>query len=269
MLQRIITGFVLGLLTIAIIFYAPSWLAGAIAVLFISGAAIEWLSLCQLDHWVIRLGYLAVLWLAAWGAYYSWLHLSVVLSVLWLCLIAVMVVAARQKRQFAVLRSPTILLPLGIILLASSWAFFMRMQMQMPLVLFYGILLVTIGDSGAYFIGRKVGRTPLAPSVSPKKTMEGFCGQLFVAAIAGMAVVVFMQVQHPVAYFAWFIMTLLLVIISVFGDLFESLLKRVNDIKDSGSLLPGHGGLLDRLDSLIAMMPFLVLSQFLWQKLFY
>lgn len=269
MLQRIVTGLTLGLLTIAVIFYAPIWLAGMVAALFISAAAVEWLALCQYRHWAIRISYLIVLWLVGWGAYYIWWYLSVALVLIWLGLIALVIIVARHKKPFPLLQSPKTLLPLGIILLASSWAFFVKMQMTMPLVLFYGILVVSIGDSGAYFVGRKLGRSPLAQNISPKKTIEGFCGQLVVSIIAGMAVVIFMNVQHPAAYLAWFITTLLLVVISVFGDLFESLLKRMNNIKDSGSILPGHGGVLDRLDSIIAMMPFLVMSQFLWHSLFY
>jgi len=264
MLRRIVTGLMLGILIVAVIFYAPTWLAGAVAALFISVAAIEWLTFCRYYHWIIRVSYLVALWLSAWIAYYVWLYLSVILSFIWLAIIVLVIVAAKQQKPLAILKSPKLLLPLGIVLLASSWAFFIKMQMLMPVVLFYGILVVSLGDTGAYFVGRKLGRLPLALSISPKKTIEGLCGQLVVSSIVGMAVVVFMAVHHQASYFAWVLITLLLVVISVFGDLFESLIKRMNNIKDSGSILPGHGGILDRLDSIIAMMPFLVLlSQFL------
>jgi phosphatidate cytidylyltransferase len=114
---------------------------------------------------------------------------------------------------------------------------------------FWLLSVVMAGDSAAYFIGRRFGARKLAPEVSPGKTIAGAWGYLGGAALAGM-VVAAMLLQR----FSWAEILLLSLIVGVlgqFGDLFESWLKRVFAVKDSGSLLPGHGGLLDRLDSLI------------------
>jgi phosphatidate cytidylyltransferase len=114
---------------------------------------------------------------------------------------------------------------------------------------FWLLSVVMVGDSAAYFIGRRFGARKLAPEISPGKTVAGAWGYLAGAVLAGMVAAV-MLLQR----FSWAEILLLSLIVGVlaqFGDLFESWLKRVFAVKDSGSLLPGHGGLLDRLDSLI------------------
>ena len=115
---------------------------------------------------------------------------------------------------------------------------------------FWLLALTTSIDAGGYFVGRKYGKTPLAPMVSPGKTREGLAGGFFAClVICGTLNFVFVSDNHlgyliiiPLAFFA------------VLGDLVESVLKRVHGKKDSGSILPGHGGLLDRIDSIIPVM---------------
>jgi len=109
-------------------------------------------------------------------------------------------------------------------------------------------------DTGAYFTGKAFGKTKLAPNVSPNKTWEGVLGGLVLSfAIAWLgAYLLDLDIHHPVLYS---IVAFLLAAISVLGDLFESALKRVANIKDSGNLLPGHGGVYDRLDSSIVVAP--------------
>jgi phosphatidate cytidylyltransferase len=114
---------------------------------------------------------------------------------------------------------------------------------------FWLLSVVMVGDSAAYFIGRSFGARKLAPEISPGKTIAGAWGYLAGAALAGMVAAV-MLLQR----FSWpeiLLLSLIVGVLGQFGDLFESWLKRVFAVKDSGSLLPGHGGLLDRLDSLI------------------
>ncbi len=122
-----------------------------------------------------------------------------------------------------------------------------------------GVLLILIAvvgpwisDSGAYFAGRAMGRHPLVPSLSPKKTVEGALGGLL------LTTVVVAAVAYPALGFSVFEAVLAGAAISVFsqsGDLFESLLKRMLEIKDLGNTLPGHGGILDRIDSLLFTAP--------------
>ncbi|MCW8877709.1 MAG: phosphatidate cytidylyltransferase [Kangiellaceae bacterium] len=126
------------------------------------------------------------------------------------------------------------------------------------LVLFM-FLLIWAADTGAYFSGKAFGKTKLAPVVSPNKTWEGVIGGLLLSVLVGWAgaLILGFEIGEPLLYTS---VLLCLAGISVVGDLFESAMKRVANIKDSGNLLPGHGGFLDRLDSTIAVAPIFFLS---------
>lgn len=116
------------------------------------------------------------------------------------------------------------------------------------------ILLLWTSDSMAYFTGRSLGKHKLFPSVSPGKTIEGSIGGGVFSLLVGLAFAYFTDQN----YMAWIIIALVVWILGTLGDLVESKLKRVQKVKDSGSILPGHGGFLDRFDSLIMVIPFLL-----------
>ncbi|ABI57202.1 phosphatidate cytidylyltransferase [Alkalilimnicola ehrlichii MLHE-1] len=124
-------------------------------------------------------------------------------------------------------------------------------------------VLVWGADTGAYFAGRSLGRHKLAPRVSPGKTWEGVAGGLLAAVVAGLVLSMVFAVPGPGAGLL-VLLILVTVALSVVGDLFESLLKRQRGVKDSGTLLPGHGGILDRIDSLTAAAPLLALGLTWW-----
>ena len=114
------------------------------------------------------------------------------------------------------------------------------------------MLVVWATDSGAYFAGKALGRTKLMPNVSPAKTIEGLVGGL----ITSMTIVIGVMLVSPEQELGLVVaVTLFIALVSAVGDLSESMFKRVADIKDSGSILPGHGGILDRIDSLTAALP--------------
>jgi len=117
------------------------------------------------------------------------------------------------------------------------------------------VLVVAFADIGAYFTGRRFGRHKLAPEVSPGKTWEGFWGGMLTSSIICGGILVVMGRFNE----GWVFIMVLLVTVSVIGDLFESVLKRQRGVKDSGSLLPGHGGVLDRIDSAVAVLPYFAL----------
>ena len=122
-------------------------------------------------------------------------------------------------------------------------------------------ILIWVNDSFAYIVGRSIGRTKLFPSVSPKKTIEGAVGGFVFTMVAAF----FMAKYEPIVNVAqWMTLAAVIVIAGNLGDLVESKLKRVAGVKDSGALLPGHGGMLDRLDSLVFAAPFayLILNLF-------
>ena len=115
------------------------------------------------------------------------------------------------------------------------------------------LVLTTIwlADSGAYFFGKQFGKRKLAPSISPGKTWEGFIGALFVVSLFSITLTYFGFVNS----YASILFFNLILLLSVEGDLFESFIKRIAKVKDSGDLIPGHGGVLDRIDSLCSSLP--------------
>ena len=128
-----------------------------------------------------------------------------------------------------------------------------------PGILLYAVITVSIADSSAYFVGRRVGKTPLLPNISPGKTIEGFIGSLVITPIISSLIVYFFYGEIVIGFlFIGFLST----IVSVVGDLFFSLLKRNKNIKDSSNLIPGHGGFIDLLDGTIAVLPLLAFLSF-------
>lgn len=119
----------------------------------------------------------------------------------------------------------------------------------------YALLVIWMTDTGAYFVGRKIGRRKLWPEISPNKTIEGFVGGILSAVVFACL----FQVIFPIAssYLILIGVTVIASIIGQLGDLVESALKRHYDVKDSGNILPGHGGILDRFDSLLFVLPLL------------
>jgi len=119
----------------------------------------------------------------------------------------------------------------------------------------YLLLLIWAADIAAYFTGKKWGKTKLAPEISPGKTVAGMYGAL----IAGLVCAVVLSLIYGFNLMIasdFMLLSVLTVLISIYGDLFVSVVKRQRGVKDSGSLLPGHGGVLDRIDSMIAAIPF-------------
>ncbi|MQW91568.1 CDP-archaeol synthase [Acinetobacter wanghuae] len=144
---------------------------------------------------------------------------------------------------------------IGLILISAAVTAIYSVWQSSPWWLMYLFLLVWGADSGAYFVGRKFGRKKLAPNVSPNKSLEGLYG----GAVTSMLIVITVALLYLDMSFAEHILFLILSVVTVFssvlGDLFESMIKRRAGIKDSGRILPGHGGVLDRIDSLLAAAP--------------
>lgn len=129
-------------------------------------------------------------------------------------------------------------------------------QMDGLVKVFFALLIVWFTDSGAYLIGSSIGRRPLLPKVSPNKTLEGFLGGIASAVLMAAVYLIFFPAAK--GHYHYFIMLILVALFSVFaqfGDLVESAIKRHFGVKDSGKVIPGHGGLLDRFDSVIFVFP--------------
>ncbi len=158
-------------------------------------------------------------------------------------------------------------LALGIIYIGAPFSLmllisFSNDQGYEPNIMMGLLLLSWANDSGAYGIGSRFGKTPLAPRISPKKTWEGAIGGLFITIIT-MIICSFSMSVFTLT--DWIVLSFIIVVLGSLGDLVESMFKRSLKVKDSGNLLPGHGGLLDRFDGLIFIMPF-VTGYLYWIK---
>ncbi|KVE27367.1 phosphatidate cytidylyltransferase [Burkholderia singularis] len=266
---RVITAVVLLAVLLPVTLFAPLAAFGALIALALVFAAWEWGRLLALGG-AGSIGYaaLAALALAAStrlgiGAQAA-RPLFAAAGVFWLligpyALARKPVLAARAWRLF--------LLAAGLVVFAACWhALVAARAIGVPFVLSL-LLVVWLADIGAYFAGKRFGKHKLAPSVSPGKTWEGVAGGwLAVMAVAGAAWA--SHVFDPTLYSALgirygvagaFAALSVLVAFSVVGDLFESLLKRQAGVKDSSGLLPGHGGVLDRVDALLPVLPLALL----------
>ncbi|WP_141433447.1 phosphatidate cytidylyltransferase [Bacillus sp. 03113] len=123
------------------------------------------------------------------------------------------------------------------------------------LYILYSLFIIYATDSGAYFIGRAIGKRKLWPEISPNKTVEGFIGGIISAFVISIFFSIFTDIN--VSFIKLTLITIVLSIFGQIGDLVESALKRHYDVKDSGAILPGHGGILDRFDSLLFVWPLL------------
>jgi len=128
---------------------------------------------------------------------------------------------------------------------------------ESKIVLLVVLLPIYLNDTLAYVFGRLFGKTPLIPSVSPKKTREGFIGGMIGAAVVMLSILYFRGILNPTYAFSIVGVSFAASILATLGDLFESKLKRSIDIKDSGNILPGHGGILDRIDAMLFVAPIL------------
>ena len=149
---------------------------------------------------------------------------------------------------------------MGVVILTASITAMFYLWQQSPWWLLYVFLLVWCADSGAYFVGRKFGRRKMAPNVSPNKSMEGLAGGIVTGLLVVIAISIFKLQLTGTALATFVTLSVVTILASVLGDLFESMLKRRADVKDSGTILPGHGGILDRIDSLLSAMPIFALG---------
>ncbi|MDO8413248.1 MAG: phosphatidate cytidylyltransferase [Gallionellaceae bacterium] len=260
---RIITALILLLLFLLALFFLPP-LGWAILVLgVIWQGSVEWAHLARFsaNKWSkIYIGLTMAMMLAIAGMQYFlhsvMLHLIIygLSALLWLVLVPLWLAFAVQVRQplcMAVV-GWLVLLPLGLSML--------DMRTHNPYLLLGVMSLVWMADIAAYFAGRKFGKHKLAPTISPGKTWEGVVG-----ALLGVSVYILLVAAASDLFAAHTVHSLLLVAwlgtaCAVIGDLFESAIKRQAGVKDSGTLLPGHGGLLDRIDALTATLPLAALA---------
>ena len=251
---RVITALAIASIASAAIFLLSlPWVAcffGFVCAL----AAFEWAGLLGIRGVVGRLFAVAlVLAVAAFTWYHpAWLNYSLVVGICAWLVATVVVIAYPNGSWF--IGMPWLAGVLGLAILWAAWSALVMIHSEPSghgaSWVFWILFMVACADIGAYFTGRRFGHIKLAPLVSPGKTWEGVAGGACTAVvICGGALLV---LGHSPL---WLLYVLLLVGISVVGDLFESVLKRERGVKDSGNLLPGHGGVLDRIDAVLAVLP--------------
>ena len=244
---RIGTASVLIAMLLAGLFLLPKLGVAALMALIVAIAGHEWARLCGLGVMESRvyaaavvIGFAVVVSVRVWQpAFIAAAAFWVFAAPAWLWL----GLSARQRNG---------LIPLGFLLLVPPA---LAMVVLEPLDALLALAVAWIADTAAYFAGRRWGRHKLAPSISPGKTWEGAAGGLIgAAAYAIILSILFAGVQGT--WMAAFLgAAALLVAVSIVGDLFESAAKRQAGVKDSGTILPGHGGMLDRIDSATAVLP--------------
>lgn len=256
--QRVVTALLLAAVVVGVLMLlAPVVALPVIACVFL-GAAWEWAGFAGQAAKIERAAYvvaMAATITILWGLTQSpggLRHLLLWTAAWWVAAMVWLWLGPRRGGPRAALLA-------GFIVLAPAAVALARLVLIEPhgreLLLFL-VLLVAAADVGAYFGGRRFGRHKLAPFVSPGKTWEGLvCGLAAAAAIAIIGAIVF-----AMPWAQWLILCLAVASISVIGDLVESMFKRRAGLKDSGNLLPGHGGVLDRIDSLTAAGPIFLLA---------
>jgi len=270
LLQRVITAVVLLALLLPALFAATSWPFALLSLLLIAAAAWEWARLNGVAR-VAAIGPGVLLALAGVWSIYSG-TMARIPSTWWWAATTLWVVGgafALRGGPIAWPRWPAPLrLLLGLLLLWAGWLALASARASSVNFVLSALCIVWVADIGAYFAGRTFGRRKLAPSISPGKTWEGVAGGLIGVWVLGLLWMLWIDLQLPVdgqslfshllertGWFGFFVLTAALAGLSVVGDLFESLVKRAAGAKDSSRLLPGHGGVLDRIDALLPVLP--------------
>lgn len=253
---RVITAVVLLGLFLPALFYLPMmWWASAMLVLTLV-CLHEWAGFLQLNAVQTRLylifstltGAGLLVLLQQWGFHWFFYHALQVfmgMTVFWLIVVPLAMFFNTFFKQKA------FNLFLGWALMLSLWMALVTAQEVNPYVLLVIISTIWLADSAAYFFGKQFGRHKLAPAISPGKTWEGVLGALLAVAVYAVTL------KTTGAVSTWWILPGLWIvtIVGIYGDLFESFFKRRANLKDSGQFLPGHGGLLDRVDGVIPALP--------------
>ncbi|MBU3640797.1 phosphatidate cytidylyltransferase [Polynucleobacter sp. Fuers-14] len=262
---RVITALVLLAVLLPILFLLPAMYVDAFFLVALLAAAWEWSRLLAPEvgraAWLYALFCLAIILFLLGMQNASWQFALLLLAVIFWFFVAPFILAKGINLSLEKLRPFYVVL--GLILLPATWFALVFLRELGLIFLFSSMALVWIADIGAYFVGKAFGKHKLAVQISPGKSIEGAIGGLILCYVYAFLCVYFLPFESTLfgawaIRFGWvpmFLMVTVLAAFSIFGDLFESQLKRLAGVKDSSHLLPGHGGVLDRVDALIPAMP--------------
>ncbi len=272
--QRILTAAIAIPLFVAALFYFPlGWLI-VLFGLFIAAAAWEWASLAGIRRLFARMSYVVSILLLGAVLIYGVLHEPspivslLAAAMLWWVWALVELVSRREinKGMFAAMSGRA---AGGFLVLVPLWVaavYLLAADTERPRALLFLLALVWTADTAAYFTGSVMGRTKLAPHVSPGKTVEGVVGGVIGVVLLAWLCGTMVWKYEVGLLMRWIGLAAVTALFSVVGDLTESKLKRVAGVKDSGRLFPGHGGVLDRIDALTAAAPVFVLGGIVFLK---
>ncbi len=268
--QRLLTAAVLMPLFIWGVIALPTAYISILFALLVTVGAAEWMRLMGEPATIGKYKFIALTWVlmvvSGWASQYTALfYLLLTAAVLWWCYAVLLLQRYSAHVRRCEAQGQTTLFPLsarpaiGVVLLVPAWISLVVLHDISPYWLLFLMVLIWGADSGAYFAGRAFGKRKLAPQVSPGKSWEGVAGAMATTLVVALIGGVLLDVSG-VALLGLVLLALVTVAFSIVGDLMESLMKRRVGVKDSGTLLPGHGGILDRIDSLTAAGPVFTLG---------
>jgi phosphatidate cytidylyltransferase len=262
---RVITAIVLLAVLLPILFLLPPVYIGAFFLLALLAAAWEWSRLLSPEAtraaWLYALFCLAIILFLLGMQNVAWQFALLLMAVIFWFFLAPFILAKGMNISLQSLRPFYVVL--GLILLPATWFALVFLRELGLVFLLSTMALVWVADIGAYFVGKAFGKRKLAAQISPGKSIEGALGGLLLCYGYAFLCIFYLPFESTL-FGAWAIrfgwvptvlMVTVLTAFSIFGDLFESQLKRMAGVKDSSFLLPGHGGVLDRVDALIPTMP--------------
>ena len=266
--QRVLTALVLIPLIVLAVLKLPTDYFAILLIFIISLGAWEWSALAGLEKQVYRYGLCLCFILSAVSIYvffsYDWIQ-GVILIAIAFWISAFAMVMASQRGKFQLTKNLLIRSLFGWMVLVPACLSMLMLHADPDfgrIFILYLFILIWLADSVAYFAGRKFGKHKLADKVSPGKSWEGAIAAVLATLLLAIGFAWYFQMT-AIALVSFIVLSAVTVSCSILGDLFESLVKRTASMKDSGNLLPGHGGILDRIDSLTVAAPVFLIG-FKW-----
>ncbi len=257
LMQRVLTAIPLAALIVWIILFQPTRIFDYMITLITFIAGYEWARLSGIQTLLIRYLYAAIIIAVPWlillelANFAFWL---VYIAVIWWFSITYYLKQACPKPVLTGVQIEKLFVAIIVIPAAFIAMHLLHAMPEGKWWLMYALALVWVADIGAYFSGKQFGKNKLSPQISPGKTREGLFGGIIATSIYTLVASYFFGMNKDQA-FLLLLLSIMLTLISVTGDLYISFLKREVGLKDSGHILPGHGGILDRIDSVLAAMP--------------